>query len=442
MAATPELAEPPALTRPRQRVSGVVARLTAANIFTTALGFITGPIQAHVLGASGRGDLAAIVVPLSLVPWLLSFGITSFAYRAFPRGHSRAEVIGSLGLPLVLAGFVVAACAVPIADGLAGGRPVVRTFLIIGLLATPLVLFNVLLSSSLASLDRWRAVLAMNVIPMAVPFVGTVGLFLAHRLTVGGVAGFTIAGSLLALIPGVTLLRGAGWPVFRLSLTRTAAAFGVKSWLGGFAQVVNVRLDQVLMITAVPSRELGLYAVATTISSASAMATGALSPPLMARIGSGHTYLMTQAVRVTVVVATTIGGSLALVSPILLPVLFGRQFEPALPMLLLLLVASVPLAGATVLSTALQADGAPLIATVAEATALVITVAGLAILLGPLQGVGAAIVSIAAYGASFTLQLVMAARRLRVPMWQFVVPSKADVVWARGVLRRTATRPA
>ncbi len=434
--AVDDVALPAKAALPRKRVSGVVARLTAANVLSAATGFVTGPLVARALGASGRGDLQAVIVPLSLLPWILSFGITAYAYRALPRGSSVEEVIGSLGLPLLLIGCIFAAGAVPVADALAGGRSTVRTFLIIGFLTTPVVLLNVLLSSCLAARERWRSVLAMNVIPFVVPFVATVILFVAGRLTVGTAAASTIAGAVLAVIPGLTLLRGTGLPVLRPALTRAALSFGLKSWLGGLAQTANSRLDQLLMITLVPPRQLGLYAVAVTISGASGLATGAISPPLMARIGSGQTYLMPQAVRITVICTLGLNLGIALVTPILLAVLFGPQFHGAVPMAMVLLVASVPLAGASVLGTALQADGAPLIPTVGEGIALIVTGVGLATLLGPLQGIGAAIVSLAAYSASFLFQLVMARRRIRMPLSEFLLPSRADVRWARTVFKR------
>jgi O-antigen/teichoic acid export membrane protein len=116
---------------------------------------------------------------------------------------------------------------------------------------------------------------------------------------------------------------------------------------------------------------------------------------------------------------------------VLLSVLFGPQFRDALPMALLLLAASVPYAGASVLSTALAADGAPMIPTIGEAAALVVTVVGLLTLLRPWGGIGAAIVSLAAYGASFTYQVVMGRRRLGVPLSEFLVPTDADVRWVR-----------
>jgi O-antigen/teichoic acid export membrane protein len=435
--AVEDVAPPAAASRPR--VSGVTARLTVANMLTASSGFVTGPLLARALGASGRGDLAAILVPLSLVPVVLSLGIAPFAYRSLPRGRSLDEVVGSLGLPLLVLGLVGAACGFPIADVLAGGRATVRTFLIVGFLMTPLVLFNLLLSSSLAALERWHGVVAMNVIAVAVPFAATVVLFAIGRLTVGTAASASIAGSVLAVIPGLPLLASVDRPVVRPSLARAAAGFGLKSWPGGLAQTANARLDQLLMITVVSPRQLGLYAVATTISSASLLPAGALSPPLMSRIAAGHTYLMPQAVRMTIAVALGMSLAIAVVTPTVLGALFGPRFHAAVPIAMVLLAASVPLAGAIVLGTALQADGAPLIPSAAEMIALVITVVGLIVLLAPLQAMGAAYVSVAAYGASFLFQLGMARRRLGVPLSQFLLPSRADVHWARGVLGRAAT---
>jgi hypothetical protein len=70
----------------------------------------------------------------------------------------------------------------------------------------------------------------------------------------------------------------------------------------------------------------------------------------------------------------------------------------------------------------------------------VITVGGLIALLGPLGGVGAAIVSLAAYGASFGFQVVMAHRRLELAIRAFVLPTGEDLKWLRSVCAGAATR--
>jgi O-antigen/teichoic acid export membrane protein len=433
------VAAPSPSDRRRPRLAGVVASLTAAKVLGAASGFISGPLLARALGASGRGELAAIVVPLTLAPAVLGLGISSYAYRELPRGRAVKDVLGSLGLPLVIIGLLAAACAVPIADALAGGRAVVRTFLIVGLLSMPLLLLAQLLYSSLAGLERWRPLIAATLIPFAVPFVAVVVLYVVGRLTVANAAAATIAGSLLAMCPALSLLT-AGRPRFRLPLARKGLDFGLKSWLGGLAQLANARLDQLLMITVVSSRELGLYAVATTLSGASSLATGALAPPLMTRVASGETRLMADAVRVALAGTLVLNVALALITPVLLTVLFGPEFSHAVPTAIVLLAANVPLSAGAVLSSALQADGAPVIPSVGEGIALIITVVGLIALLKPLGGLGAALVSLAAYSASFIYQLVMARRRVRVPIHRFVVPRRADLRWAAALVKLAISR--
>ena len=409
----------------------VVAGLTTANVIGAATGFISGPLLARALGSSGRGDLAAIQVTLSLVPGIVGLGIPGYAFRELPRGRPVEEVMGSLGLPLIVLGLITGAVAVPIADALAGGRETVRLFLIIELLSMPLLLLASLFAFGLSAVQRWRARIVTTLVPFLVPFLVIVVAYLAGHLTVAIAAAGTIGGALLALVPGLPLLRRR--PVFRLSIARQGVSFGLKSWVGGLALIANARLDQFLMITVVAPRVLGLYAVATTISGASGLATGALMPPLMTRVAAGERQLLPQAVRMTIIATGGIGVVLAAITPTLLSVLFGPQFTGATAMALILLAASVPLFAAGVLSSGLQADGAPLIPSAAEAVALVITAVGLAVLLKPLGGVGAAIVSLAAYSTSFVVQVVMAHRRLGVPLTDFLVPCRADAEWARSV---------
>jgi O-antigen/teichoic acid export membrane protein len=424
----------------KTRFSAVVARLTVVNVLAAASGFITGPLLARTLGASGRGDLAAILVPLSLAPPLLGLGIPAFAYRELPRGRPLSEVIGSLGAPLVVIGAIVAACSVPIADALAGGRDTVRLFLVIGFASTPIVLMVSLLVSSLSALERWRAVMTANVIPFAVTLVSIAGLYVSGHLSVATAAAATIAGALVALAPGLGLLREAGRPAFRPALARAGVAFGVKSWFGGLAMIANARLDQLVMITLVAPRELGLYAVATTLSTASNLATGALSPPLMTRIAAGQTYLLPKALRMTLASTIALNALLALGTPVLLPALFGGEFRGAVAMAMVLLAANVAFAGAQVLSAALQADGAPVIPSIGEGIALVMTVLGLVVLLRPLGGLGAALVSLSAYSASFTFQLVMARHRIEGSYRLYLLPSRGDLVSVSSQVRSILPR--
>jgi O-antigen/teichoic acid export membrane protein len=416
----------------------VVGRLTAANAIVAALGLLTGPLLARALGPGGRGDLAAILVPLGLLPALLGLGIPAYLYRELPRGRPPAVVLTSLAVPVTAVGAVMAVLAVPASRWLAGDRETVRLFLLMGFLLMPLSLVGRLLLPALASLERWERVVAATIIPFAVSAATIVVLFAAGRLTVAAAAAASIAGGLLALAPGLPLLWEGGRPRFERRVARDGVAFGAQSWLGGIAFLVNVRLDQFVMIGAVAPRELGLYAVAATLASASGIVTSGISPPLMTRVGAGETALVAQTVRLTLAATAIFNALLALFASLLLPLVFGADFRRAVGMTLVLLLANVFAAGCAVLSSGLQACGHPLVPSLGEGAAVVTTLVGLLLLLGPLGGVGAAIASTVAYATSFAIQLA-AARRLVPGGGRYVVPTRRDLSVAAGQMQRKRT---
>jgi O-antigen/teichoic acid export membrane protein len=160
----------------------------------------------------------------------------------------------------------------------------------------------------------------------------------------------------------------------------------------------------------------------------------------MARVAAGETLLMARDARIMLAATAVLNLGLALVTPWLLPALFGPEFSAAVGMALILLAAQIPLTAAGVLSSALQADCAPLIPTVGEAIALVITVNGLLVLLRPLGGIGAALISLAACTVSFVFQVGMTHRRTRMPITSFLVPDRIDLRWALALLSGLSTR--
>ena len=425
----------------KPRLSAVVGRLTVVNVLTAATGLLTGPFLARALGAQGRGDLAAILVPLGLVP-LLGLALPYYANRETARGRALNEVIGSVGLVLMVLGLVGAAFAVPAATALAEGRETVRTWLIVVFLGLPVWLLQTMLMSCLQGLERWNRWIVARTIAFGVPFMAIMVLFAAGELTVATVAAATLVGSLLVIVPAASLLVEQGRPVFRVAVAREGIAMGVKTWVGALAYTANVRLDQLVMITAVSARELGLYAVGVSLASASSALTSAVGPPLLTRTAAGETILP-QTLRMTLLTTAAVSGVLAAVAPLILRWVFGAEFADATTMTLVLLVAAIPLAGGAVIASALQGDGVPGIPSVAEGIALVITVGGLVLTLGPLGALGAAIVSLVAYTASFVFQLAFARRRWPAPLRTYLLPSRSDLDWAweRSARLRRRARP-
>jgi O-antigen/teichoic acid export membrane protein len=424
------LAIPEDYRRSGERIARVVARLTATNILMTALGAVTGPLLARALGPDGRGTLAAIVVPLTLIPWVLSLGLPNFAARESARGRRLGVLLPGLGVPTFALGIVGAATAYPIASWLADGRGVVFTYLLIGLLLVPLVLIEIILNATAMGLERWNLLIIARLLGPLISVIATVILFALGDLTVATAAIVVLVTSSTALAPVVTLLRGIGPLQFDARLMAAGLHFGVKSWVGNMSYLANQQLDQFLMILVVPARELGLYAVAVSVAGIGGWLTGGVNAALLPRVAQGQEHLAAQAARVTLAIVGIANLMFAMIIPLLLPTLFGSRFAGAIPMVWILLVAAVPNHGAHVLSAALTGAGRPGLPAAAEIVGLLVTVPTLLVLLGPLGGIGAAIASLVAYTVRFSILLVASKRIFQGSVREFVLVSTADGRWA------------
>ena len=430
-----------ATTEPQGRFTRVVGRLTLVNLGVLALGLISGPLQAQALGPVGRGELAAIVVPLTLAPLLLGIGIDGYVARAAAsRSHPIGLVVGSGLVVTVVVSLAGVALAYPVAELLGRDRPTVELFLLIGFLLLPLSAVATVLGGVAWGRQTWRVWVTVRVVPPLSFTAAIVVLYVADDLTVASAAVSFLGSSVLGVL--------ALWPVLRTTwpwsssrdTSRTALSFGLKTWALNVVRSANVRLDQLLMAGLVPARELGLYAVAVTLAGYSSSAVGALGTALYPRIAEGERHLLARASRMTLLAIAVASALLAAVAPALITVLFGSDFSDAVPMAWLLLVSGVFLAGMSVLAAGVAGDGDPGGVARAEGVALVLSIPVLVVLLPSTGGVGAAAISIATYGLSFGLLLRRARRRFGGRLRDYLWPTGEDLRWTYAVLGRAVRR--
>ena len=429
-----------ALAAARPNFAGSVGKLTAANVVALVCACITGPIMARALGVDGRGELAAILAVLTIAPWLLDVGLAQWVARERARGADRESLLGA-ALPVAIGASMFAVIgAIPLSHLIGGDRPVVVTFLQVGLFAMPLAVALQTVSGLVLGEGRWNLYAGVRLVGSVAPVLVIVALAVAGALTVAAAAAAYLLANLLA---SVLLLRTL-WGMRRLSASirrsARAASFGAKCWLSQVAGTANNRLDQVLMAALVPSRELGLYAVAVTIASLSYGLIQAVSAVLFPRVAEGEPDLAARACRVTTFIVAMVAIALAALTPFMLPFVFGEEFAEAVPMVLVLLAASLPLAAAVVLSAALVAVDQPGATMRAELAGLVATIPLLILLLPSYGGRGAAAVSLLAYFVRLAFQMRAACRAFDKPASAFVVPRREDVRWLTHRVRAVSAR--
>jgi O-antigen/teichoic acid export membrane protein len=153
---------------------------------------------------------------------------------------------------------------------------------------------------------------------------------------------------------------------------------------------------------------------------------------VQARVAAGDRDIVARATRTTLLLVALVHVVLAVVSVPLVLVLFGSEFADSIPMIWILLVAGVPLAGGMLLSSVLAADGAPGQTAFAQAGALVVAVPLLLLVVPAHGGMGAAAVSIVSYGASFFVLVRAVLRRKLAPnVRRLILISGGDIAWLR-----------
>jgi O-antigen/teichoic acid export membrane protein len=379
--------------------------------------------------------LAAIVVPLTLIPWVMSLGLPNFAARESARGARLGLLLPCVGIPAFALGALGAVAAYPLAMWLADGREVVFTYLFIGLLLLPIALAENILNATASGLERWNLLIVARLLGPLIAVVATSILFVLGDLTVASAAVVALVTGMASLVPVITLLRNIRPLQFDLGLAVEGLRFGVKSWIGNISYLANQQLDQFLMILLVPARQLGLYAVAVSVAGIGGWLTGGVNSVLLPRVARGEEHLVAQATRVTLAIVGIANLGFGMVIPFVLPALFGSRFEDATPMVWILLLAALPNQGANVLSVALTGAGRPGVPAAAEFVALLVTIPTLFALLGPLGGIGAAIASLVAYTIRFSILLVASKRFFRGRVREFVLVSAEDRRWAESLLR-------
>ena len=403
------------------------------SIAIHGLNVVTGVLLARSLGPQGRGELAAVMLWPGILAAVGSVGVVeAITYHTARANASISTLLGtSISLCLVQSGVLVVSGIVLVSFVLTRYEPPTRHAAYLFLAYIPLYLLAMYLMAILNGMRRYSRFHGLRLLVIVTSAAGLVTLALTGRLTVTGATMVFLLAHAVALVASAAGLRTmrSGLKIER-KVARSLLAFGFRSHSGNLTAMLNERLDQLLISILLAPTQLGLYVIAVTLTSLTALVGSSVSLvalPSIAELSPGPAR--DQAIQR--LVASTLIGSIAVTGPILLLLpwligtFFGRSFQAATPAARILLVAAVALSTNRVLSAILRAVGRPLDAGWAELLALAVTAVGLVALLPAFGLIGAAITSLLAYTASMGWVTVRARAALGVPAWSLYLPRRS-----------------
>ncbi len=437
----------------------------AANLTTvlggqvacTLLALVTEVCYAQLLGPAGRGQISLCKMAIAL--GVLVGGLGGEIPIVIWAAESRSKF--SQWLPSVLFwGVIGCAAACFLWVGVFWRHPsflkgVTWPLAVLVLVSIPVSVLLVYFLAMLTGLECFRQ---RAIVSLAIQAAGLAGI-LAFVWLMGRTAEMAILSGLLGLVIGTvfaaTLLRRSLRGIWSARPRRAelgaALSLGLRGQLGNLAAFFSYRLDVFVVNYFLDPVQVGLYAVGVIVSESLWLipqsAAVALLPRTARTIGEGAADFTCLVSRHVFVIVCVSGLAMALLSPIVVPLVFGARFKPSVPVIWWILPGTMALAMGKVMSVDLTARGRPEYNSIFAFISLVATVV-LDFVLIPRMGIrGAALASSVAYFVNAALTAFVLKLELGASWKSLFVPSYAELVtYQHAWLRckswlRTATLP-
>lgn len=324
----------------RPQFRKVLASPGSATVLSSALvtgcTVITGVLTARILDVAERG-LYSSALALCSVLSLVSIAGAAEALVLGPRRNIDKDavqtvswsysVLLSLGstLPVVLYMWHLGMRA-PHLLALAAILPILGSI-------------GPLMNFSLVGESRFIAAAVLRVSPILIQIVMIVVVIVSGSTSLATVLAASAIGSLGAVMIGAALARP--WRHFGrvhdFAVVRSVMTIGLHTGGTQILRAASSRMDLILISIFLTALDAGLYAVASSMTVAGLSVVASLSPVLLARARD-------DSVRLTAVASTMafcVGGAILVVGPVLLPLVYGSEYESAKSLIYSLVAAMV-----------------------------------------------------------------------------------------------------
>lgn len=429
----------------RRFVKSQLVSTGATDVAILALTTVSGILVARLLGPEGRGEYAIALLWPSIIAAVGNLGLReAFTYEQarMPELHSvltgHALILGVAQSVLLLA---LGAVLVPLLTRSQASEVTAACMMFLWVIPA-----NLLAQYALGLLHGNLDIALFNAIRLSVNLVYLAAILLLWALASVTVWNVTLAllfaNFVTALLAVVAILAkfGVRWRIDP-DLTRSLFSYGIRNHAGSLTFLLNQRADQMLMAVLITPVQLGWYTAAANLSSMARLASGAFSTMAFPKVTNKPLEVQRQVTirysRLNVTVTLILGIGLMISIPILVPLLYGREYMPSIVPAEILTVGAVFVGLGQAWAGSLRGLNQPMVPAKAEFISLIVTVLGLAFTLRPLGILGASLTSLVAYLVSSVFMYAALHRLLTVSLRDLLWPVslaaiRSNVVFKQG----------
>ncbi|PWJ55123.1 Membrane protein involved in the export of O-antigen and teichoic acid [Quadrisphaera granulorum] len=435
-------AEPSQPAPPAANLRRAVGFMTVSSFLVPLAGLLTQPLFARALGVDGRGELQAALAPAALATAVATLGLPdALTYFTARNPRITRVALAWAGTLSLLVGVVCLAVVWGLLPWLSKGDAQLGEYILVGMvLAIPLLAVGALRGAAMGH-QLWRRVALESFVNITLRVGSLVVLFVMGHLTPLAAVVVTSVTPLLAGLVYLPLLRSSAHHPEATEeqpngVLRPLLSFGARVWFGSVASMLLSRVSQVLMVPLSSTYDLGLYAVASTISDLPLLVALAVAGALMGvNARSNDPVQVATTTRLGVLLGAVGCGGLAVTLPFWIVPLFTEQFAAALIPTLMLIASALICVPGLMTGASLSAFGRPGLRSTGLVVTVVVNVTAFVTLV-PLLGVyGACWTSIISNVVLTSWNVIAASKVMGLPPTMFLVPRGSDVslAWTEGL---------
>ncbi|MCM3748271.1 oligosaccharide flippase family protein [Paenibacillus pasadenensis] len=373
-----------------------IARTSGANVLIMLLGTLSSILTARMLGAEGKGELAAILFWPAFLAGMTGFGLpTSLIYQV-KRGAQLRETAAlalSLLLPVSLITAAVAWMFLPQwMDGYSAEA--VRSARLYTVLAVPMALAVNLIAAAAQVKGRFGVYNGIRLYVPLLNLAGLVGLWAAGSLTIPAAAIVYLVTTAIVIALALFGMRdelGLA-PLKRIWSRRVARpllGYGSRVYGTDLLGTLYGQFDKLIILALLTPRDFGIYSVIFALSRMFNVVQNAITSVVFPKVTGASKEVVvasvSRAFRLSMLLMLIAVVPAMIIGNMLIGLVFGPDFAEAGAAFYLLSIECILGGGSWILASAFNAMGRPGMVFVRQIIALTATV-GLFFVFTPMMG--------------------------------------------------------
>ncbi len=422
----------------------------ATNVAVFGLGIILSIVLTRSLGADGRGVYVLLATTGSVLANVLNASVGVACSTLLARGRYSLGTVHTVAVLVALVagglGLAVVSFAFPVLQpDIFSGVP--YGYLLVALLLVPLLIYQLYWNAMMVGLNR---VVLMNQVSLAQNLGNTLLMIAIVGIAQGGIPGFLLAWATSTAVATVAMfvialrVERPAWPPRRAVLAEMLG-FGLRGHGTSIAHHLFLDFDTYAVKVLVGTAGLGYYSLSVSLAEKLWVPVSAFGSAAMARIAQlprAESALLTAKVtRTALLLMFAAALPFGLLSPWLIPFLYGDAFAVSVLPLIILLLGTPAFAAMLVLNTyivsRMERPGLLSIISWIELGVSIPLYIGLIAWQGILGG---ALASTLTYWIAAACTLAIFARDSGLPVGQVLLPRAADFRDYGRVLRAVLQR--